>query len=305
MQSNAESQQEIYRRCLARLEATLATLPDKSEETAPATLAALWHAAAGAPWSAAAAESHPLAPLDAAGAESLHRLTSRRLAGEPLAYVVGRQQFMGLELIAGPAALIPRRETEILGRAALALAERMARERGEVRVLDICTGSGNLAIALACREPRARVWGADLSAEAIDLAERNARFQGGSDRIDFRAGDLLQPFDTPEFRGNVDLIVCNPPYISSGKVDTLPDEIARHEPRLAFDGGPLGIRILNRLIHEAPHFLRPGGFLVFEVGMGQARGVRRRIEQGRAYAQIIDAVDGSGNVRAIAAQAGG
>lgn len=288
---------------LGTLAAALRTLPDKPEESAASTLAALWRSAAGAPCSARLAGQGALPALDAAGLDRLDGLIARRLAGEPLAHLVGRQRFMELEMLAGPEALIPRAETELLGRAAVAaLRELVAapREAPPV-VVDVCTGSGNLAIALAAHVPGARVLASDLSAEAIGLARRNAAFVGVADCVAFRIGDLLQPVSA-EFAGAVDLLVCNPPYISSGRVDALPVETGVHEPRLAFDGGPLGIRILGRLISEAPSLLRPGGRLLMEVGAGQGRGVRARLAASGAFDDLVEVADAEGVVRVLGAR---
>lgn len=287
---------------LAQLEAGLARLPDKPEETLQATLAALWHAACGARLSAAAAAEQALPPLDAPARARLEALLARRISGEPLAHLTGRQRFMGLELESGGEALIPRRETEILGRAAVAALEALAAESAAPIAIDVCTGSGNVALALAHHVPRARVWGADLSEAAVGLARRNAASLGLAGRVEFRAGDLLAPFDEEAFVGRADLVTCNPPYISSAKVGAMAPEIADHEPRLAFDGGPLGIRILNRLVQEAPRFVRPGGWLAFEVGLGQGRGVRRRVEGHGAWEAVREFPDESGEVRALAAR---
>ena len=291
----------LYRDCRAQVDAGVRALPDKPEETSEATVAALWHAAAGRALSAEAAVASPLPPLASDGAARLAGLLRQRLAGTPLAHLTGRSRFMGLEMLAGPGALIPRRETEIVGRAALERLRSSCEARGSALVLDVCTGSGNLALALAHHEPRARVLGADLSPDAVELARRNAALLGLGERVEFRAGDLLEPFDAG-FDASVDLLTCNPPYISSGKVDAMPAEISGHEPRLAFDGGPLGIRILDRLVREAPRVLRPGGWLAFEVGLGQGRGLRRRLEQRGAYADVTEVPDAAGEVRALLAR---
>lgn len=290
----------LFRECEGALAANHAPLPDQPAETAAATLAALWHAAAGDPMSAQRAVRTRLPALDAAGAARLRELLSRRLEGVPLAHLTGRQRFMGIELIAGPGALIPREETELVGRLALEALTGIAERAGEARVVDVCTGSGNLALALAWHEPRARVWGADICGNALGLAKRNAEHIGLADRVSFLWGDLLAPFDSDDFRGRIDLLVCNPPYISSGRLDDMPHEIRGHEPRHAFDGGPLGIRFLVRLLDEAPAVLRPGGTLVFEVGLGQGDGVRRRIEKRARYRDIVEARDANGQVRALA-----
>ncbi|MET0225220.1 MAG: peptide chain release factor N(5)-glutamine methyltransferase [Dokdonella sp.] len=287
---------------LARLLRGLSLLPDKPEETAASTLAALRHAAAGAPLSAERALGVPPPPLDADAERQLDALIERRLAGVPLAHLTGRQAFLGLELLAEPAALVPRRETELLGRAAVALAgELAASSPAPITVIDVCTGSGNLAVAVAAAVPSARVFGGDLSAAAIDLARRNAERLGLAARVAFRDGDLLEPFDAPEFLDAVDLLLCNPPYISSAKVAQMDDEIAAHEPRLAFDGGPLGVNLLMRLLQEAPRYLRMGGWLGFEVGLGQGPAMVRRLRAG-PYAEVRELANASGALRALLAR---
>lgn len=293
--------QALYEDCRARIEAGVQLLPDKPEETVQATVAALWHAAAGKPRSAEAALESPLDALTPEQAGHLAGLVSQRLSGTPLAHLTGRARFMGLEMVAGPGALIPRRETELVGGLALERLRATCDAQGAGLVVDVCTGSGNLALALARHEPRAHVHGADLSPEAVALARRNAAHLGLAGRVQFRAGDLLEPFDAG-FDGAVDLLTCNPPYISSAKVDAMPAEISGHEPRLAFDGGPLGIRILDRLLREAPRLLRPGGWLAFEVGLGQGRGVRKRLEQRGVYRDVAESLDAAGEVRALAAR---
>ena len=290
-------------RCAA-LAPRLQTLPDKPEETVEATLRTLWHLAGGQALSVEASARVALTPLDAAGEARLDALIEQRLAGTPLAHLSGRQHFMGLEMLASKDALIPRAETELLGRGALKVMRQLAAAAGSggVTVLDVCTGSGNLALALAHHELKARVFAADLSAEAVALAQRNAAHLGLASRVELRCGDLLEPFNQPAFHGQVDLLVCNPPYISSKKVDTLAGEIGGFEPRLAFDGGPLGIAILNRVIREAPLYLRPGGWLAVEVGLGQAIPMVKRM-QGTGKYRRVDAIDNHlGEPRAVIAQ---
>lgn len=294
----------LFTERLARLDAALRTLPDKPEETSTSALQALWHLAGGQPLSIEAATRQPLPELKAAQLLRLDELTAQRLSGTPLAHLTGRQHFMGLELLAGPQALIPRQETELLARTALTLLKQVASTAGErpVKVIDVCTGSGNLALALAHGEPRAQVFAADLSEDAVALAQANAVHLGLQGRVQCRSGDLLAPFDDPDFHGQVDLLVCNPPYISSGKLDTMPTEIVGFEPRLAFDGGPFGVRILQRLMREAPRYLRPAGWLVFEVGLGQGPAVMQWLNKAGHYDVVESALDAEGQSRAILAR---
>ncbi len=289
---------------LAHLTAALQTLPDKPEETAESALQALWHLAAGQPLSVDVAALTPLPDLNDDQHGALDRWIEQRVSGTPLAHLTGRQQFMGLELLAGPQALIPRRETELLAQAAVAKLRQLADAQAPQTVvaMDVCTGSGNLALALAHGEPRARVFAADLSEDAVALAQRNVDHLGLQERVQVRAGDLLAPFDTPEFHAQVDLLVCNPPYISSGKVETMPTEIMAFEPRLAFDGGPFGIRILQRLMREAPRYLRPGGWLAFEVGLGQGPAVLQWLQKAGHFDPAECVLDAQVQVRAILAR---
>jgi release factor glutamine methyltransferase len=287
---------------LAEVERFWAPLPDKPEESAAGVLCALWRTACGAPVSVGRAERDRLPELDAAALERLRSLIERKRAGVPLAHLTGRQSFMGLELLAGPGALIPRRETEILGRAALAKIRWVAEREGAVRVLDVCTGSGNLALAYAYYEPRSRVAASDLSAEAIALARQNAGQTGLAARVEFRVGDLLEPFEAPEFMHACDFVSCNPPYISTAKVRSMHPEISLFEPEAAFNGGVYGVSILTKLVRQAPRFLKPGGWLGFEVGQGQGPVLARQLAKNPYFSLVESFTDDAGEVRAILAR---
>src|SRR4051812_40226037 len=183
-------------------------LPDKPEETPERLLSALWSTACGAPVSADRAVPAALPVLDEPGLERLRSLIERKRAGVPLAHLTERQTFLGIDLLASPEALIPRKETEILGRAALVKIGCMAKKRGALLVLDVCTGSANLALAYAYYEPLATVYAADLSSEAVELGRRNVKFMGLDKRVEVRIGDLLEPFESPEFLGRCDFLSC-------------------------------------------------------------------------------------------------
>jgi release factor glutamine methyltransferase len=287
---------------LREVEGFWTALPDKPEETPERLLSALWSTACGAPVSVDRAPRDGLPGLDAQGMERLRGLIERKKAGVPLAHLTERQTFLGLELLAGPDALIPRKETEILGCAALAKIGCMAKKRGSLLVVDVCTGSANLALAYAYHEPHARVYAADLSPEAVVLARRNVAFTGLGGRVEVRLGDLIEPFETPEFAGRCDFLSCNPPYISTAKVKEMHPEISRHEPEAAFNGGVYGVSILVKLIRQAPRFLRPGGWLAFEVGHGQGVGFARQLERNPAFAGVETYADPGGEIRAILAK---
>ena len=277
-------------------------LPDKPEETPERLLSALWSTACGAPVSADRALPATLPQLDGESLERLRALIERKKTGVPLAHLTERQTFLGLELLASREALIPRKETEILGRAALVKIGCMAKKRGPLLVVDVCTGSANLALAYAYYEPQARVCASDLSPEAIDLARRNAQFIGLGKRVELRVGDLLEPFESPQFVGHCDFLSCNPPYISTAKVKQMHPEISQHEPEAAFNGGAFGVSILMKLVKNAPRFLRPGGWLGFEVGHGQGAGLARQLERNPAFAAVETYSDPGGEIRAILAK---
>lgn len=296
------TQAEAYQSRLQRLQDGWQAATDKPGETAHNTLRALWSTAAGVPLSATAASGVDLPHLDDDGHARLDALLDQRLSGTPLAHLTGRQHFMGLDLQSGPEALIPRHETELLGHAVVALAHEAAAGQAKPIAIDICTGSGNLALALAHHVPALTVFGADLSEDAVALARRNSAFLSLGDRVEFRSGDLLAPFDEPGFQGAVDFLVCNPPYISSGRVEGMPTEISAHEPRLAFDGGPLGVSLLARLMQDAPRFVRSGGWLAFEVGLGQGPAMARRLRNDGAWDEVRELVDDAGAVRALLAR---
>jgi release factor glutamine methyltransferase len=287
-----------------RLRRGLATGDDKPEETAEATLAALWHLAAGVPLSATEAGRTPLSALDTAATARLDTLLQHRLDGVPLAHLTGRQQFLGLELLVGPDALIPRRETELLAQAAIDLLLARPLHAPPPLVVDVCTGSGNVAVAIAARVPAARVLCADLSEGAVELARQNVAQLGVTGQVQVRCGDLLAPFSDPELQGAVDLLTCNPPYISTRTLDKLPAEIAHHEPRLAFDGGALGLSIVQRLIREAPRLLMPGGALMLEIGRGQGPMLLERLRRSRQFFGATGLCDAGGAVRVITTRRG-
>ncbi len=296
-------QSELWQEQMLLLEQKLEVLPDKPEETPETTLAALWWKAAGTPVSVVkAAKMTDYPELQPDQQNVLQELVGARISGIPLAHLTDRQHFMGMDLLASADALVPRKETELLANAALELLENMAAEQDRLVYIDVCTGAGNLPVALVSRVAAAVGYASDLSVDAVKLAQRNVDlFELGS-RITLRDGDLLAPFDSEEFYGKVDLLTCNPPYISSGKVPEMPDEISDHEPDLAFDGGPFGIAILRRLIAEAEKFLKPGGWLAFEVGLGQGEKMIQRMEKKYDYRVIRPVFDEHNDIRAIIAQ---
>jgi release factor glutamine methyltransferase len=208
--------------------------------------------------------AHLLARMaDDADAEASARfevLLARRLAREPLAYIVGHREFYGIEVECAPGALIPRPETEML--VELALDE--VRRRGDaLRIVDVGTGSGAIALAIAANAPGVRVTAIDASEAALAVARRSVERTGVADRVELRAGDLL------EEQGVFDVIVANLPYVSAAEWELVQPEIREYEPREALVGGASGTEAVERLLREAPPHLAPGGLLAAEIGATQ------------------------------------
>jgi release factor glutamine methyltransferase len=234
-------------------------------------------------------------PADHAG--TARAMAARRAAGVPLAYVTGHEMFMGVELIVAEGALVPREETQLLGNTALD-ALRFSGSAAP-RAIDMCCGSGNLACAIAHHLPGARVWASDLTDGCIAVTRRNVEHVGVSDRVVVAQGDLFAGFAGLGLEGSIDAVICNPPYISQGKLASERAELLEHEPREAFDGGPYGLSIQQRVVREALPFLRPGGILLFEIGLGQERQVRMLFERAKAYENILSVENAAGNVLVV------
>jgi release factor glutamine methyltransferase len=229
----------------------------------------------------------------------LPRIVRERQNGKPLEYTLGRSTFMGLSLFSSPAALIPRQETELL--ADTVLDEILEQENAgmSVTVIDVGTGSGNIAVSLAAYSRHTHVLATDISEEAISLAAKNVQKFGLEDRITLFCGDLFQPLAGQGFEGRVDVVVCNPPYIPTLSLGRLDPTITTHEPVMALDAGAYGIDFFRRLAGEAMPFLRPGGLLAFEIGAGQERIARRFVENGTGYENVRSVADAEGEVRVI------
>lgn len=213
----------------------------------------------------------PRRTVDPRAAASFRALVVRRAAHEPVQHIVGYEEFRGLRITVTPDVLIPRSETEGLVERALELLA----ERPGALVADIGTGSGAIACGLAAARPDVDVLAVDQSPGALAVASDNVQALGLTSRVRLLAGDLLGPLAS--LSGSFDMVVANPPYLPSGIIADLPVEVERFEPRLALDGGPDGMRVLRRIIAEAPRFLRPGGWLLMEIGEEQAGALASRM----------------------------
>lgn len=213
-------------------------------------------------------------------------------------YQRGKFPFMGLELLVAPGALIPRPETELLGREAIALVQAAG---AAPIVIDVCCGSGNLACAIAHHVPAAKVFASDLTDGCFDLSKKNVTHLGLTERVRVFQGDLLAPLSGIVEPLSVDVIVCNPPYISTGRLAADRATLLENEPREAFDGGPYGLSIHQRVIKDALALLKPKGHLLFEFGLGQEKQMTALFNRSRAYENVRFANNESGAPRVVVA----
>ena len=268
---------------------------------------------------------HPEESLDPDAAEKFRALIARRVAGEPVQYLTGKQEFWGLEFEVTPAVLIPRPETEHVMEVALArLGERGIKihmdtgaPRETLRVADVGTGSGCLAVALAWELPHAEVVATDISEPALEVARRNAARHGVAERVHFLQRDLLTGLAQTDPSGVVarhamaastqngplfDLIVSNPPYIARNEAEQLQREVRDHEPHAALFGGPTGTEMYQRLIDQARDQLRDRGILVLELGHDSAEHVRGIFDAQPAWTKVAITMDLAGIPRVLAAE---
>ena len=228
-------------------------------------------------------------PLNDEELAAYRAMVARRGRREPLQHILGTQEFCGLDFEVTPDVLIPRHDTETL------VNEALARMPGAGSVLDIGTGSGCIAIVLATRLPGALVTAIDISAAALTMARRNAERNGVA--VEFLLGSLLEPVSGRHF----DLIVSNPPYIPSRDIPALEPEVRDFDPRGALDGGADGLDVYRVLIPDAAACLNPGGWLLLEVGIGQAADVARMFRAAGVYGEPAVACDGAGIERVVGA----
>jgi release factor glutamine methyltransferase len=229
-------------------------------------------------------------PLNDRELAEYRAMVTRRARREPLQHILGSQEFCGDEYEVNADVLIPRHDTEVL------VSEAITRQPDARSVLDIGTGSGCIAISLQKRLSKAAVTATDISEAALTVARRNAEKHGAT--IEFLAGSLFAPVAGRRF----DLIVSNPPYIPSADIESLDQEVRDYDPRAALDGGGDGLDIYRALIPAAALHLNPGGWLLVEIGIGQAKEVVQLFQHTCSYGEPLIALDSSGIERAAAAQ---
>lgn len=221
--------------------------------------------------------------LTAEQQQAYRNLLDRRAWGEPVAYLTGSKEFMGLDFMVSPAVLIPRPDTELLVETALEHLKKT--DRSNPLAVDVGTGSGAIAISLAHLVPELKVHAIDLSAKALEIAKQNARLHRVEDRVHFLQGNLLKPLPS-ELKGKISVITANLPYIPSGDIPGLMTDVKDFEPHLALDGGMDGLDLYRLLLPDAYNFLQPGGLLLMEIGPGQGEPARNILPSHLWHSQI-------------------
>ena len=248
-------------------------------------------------WSREDLYRNPEAELQDFQAARFHALAARRGRGEPTAYVTGSREFWSLDFRVTPDVLIPRPETEHLVQTVLDL---LAERPGPRRVLEIGTGSGAVAVALARERADLEVWATDVSAAALRVARANAQRHGVAGRVRLVEGDLFAPVRGRE--GFFDVLASNPPYVPRGEMARLQREVRDWEPAAALDGGADGMDCYRRIARDGARYLRPGGWTAVEVGAGLAPGVRGLFRDGAGFRELRTVRDYAGHDRVVAAE---
>jgi release factor glutamine methyltransferase len=233
--------------------------------------------------------------LEAEQLQGIRELIQRRRTGEPIAYILGRREFYGLEFRVDPRVLIPRPDTETLVGVAL---KRTETHSLYGKALDLCTGSGCVAIAISKARTTWQLLATDASQDALAVARNNAERLGALHNLTLRHSDLFDQIEATA----LDLITCNPPYIPAAEIAGLAPDIRNFEPRLALDGGDDGLQIIRRIVTHAKPFLSPGGVLAMEVGAGQASAVSALFEAAQ-YSEIERQRDYGGHERVVSGKA--
>jgi release factor glutamine methyltransferase len=287
----------LYKELLKRIDESNLSVSDFPDETTVTTIRALWNTAAGIPLSASKAQSAPLPELTSENRKNLETLIKQRISGVPLAHLTGRIHFMNLELIIEPGVLIARPETELLGFTVVEWlrSSRFSSEHGTG--IDIGCGSGNLSCGIASHYSGLRLYAVDITDECVDCAKKNISLNKLNDRVTIYKGDLFSPLAGLHLEMNTDIVISNPPYIPSAKLQSDLSHLVKHEPQEAFNGGIYGFSLHHRLIKESLRFLKPGGVLFFEFGIGQEKQVQALFNRVAGYMPVAFKNDKNNNPR--------
>jgi release factor glutamine methyltransferase len=237
-------------------------------------------------------------PLTPAEVDAFRELVRKRSQRYPVHYLLGEREFFSRPFLVSPDVLIPRPETELLIEAVLAVAGK--KKWPKPLIADIGTGSGNIAVTLACELPEAEIHASDISKQALEVARANAERHSSQDRIRFHEGDLFSAFPE-ELRARLDFVVSNPPYVPACQIGSLMPEVRDHEPKIALAVGGDGLDFFRQITGQAHEWLRPGGCLVLELGAGQMDGVCSLVDASQRFASRTVAKDFAGIERVLQA----
>lgn len=293
---------EVFDAIRERFGSRIELLCDKPEETVESIIRACWFHACGVHSRHDQLKHLSLPLLNVQEHAIFEQCMQQKLEKMPLAYITGRQVFMGIEFFSDKRAMIPRKETEILARKALEISRDMANEKKIIRVMDICCGTGCVGLSLAHFNRKTIVFSSDLSHDAVSLAMDNIHLLGLQHRVHASQGNLFLSFQPPGEYEHADIVICNPPYISSAKVAKMDNEIAAHEPALAFDGGVFGLTILDQFISQAPEYVVKEGWILFEIGAGQGDFMVAICSRSNLFSKIETVRDAAGIIRVILLQ---
>ena len=241
--------------------------------------------------------------------EEYFKLLDRRSGGEPVQYITGSQEFMGLDFKVTPDVLIPRQDTETMVEDAIDIIKKNKMRRRELPikakkeydVLDLCCGSGAIGISIAALCDNAKVTCSDVSGEALEVAKENSRNLLKGKKIEFQQGDLLKPFIKRFRNRRFDMIISNPPYIKTDVIPTLQKEVRCHEPMMALDGGAGGLDFYREIVRTAADCLKKEGILMFETGHDQREDVISLLEETGRFRDIAGYKDLAGRDRIVTA----
>lgn len=240
-------------------------------------------------------------PLNNREVSGFRSLIRRRIESEPLQYITGTQEFWSLGFSVDPSVLIPRPETEIAVEQVVKLAKGTEREgTNYLKILDLGTGCGAISVALATELPEAVIWATDISEAALSVARRNAVTHQVLERIRFLEGDLWEPLSNEDVP--FDMVVSNPPYVTSGEFHALAPEVRDHEPRLALDGGQDGMYYLKKIVRGAHDYIRSGGWLILEMAPVHTEKILKMMEKMGHYQKMARIRDYSRSYRVAIAQ---
>jgi release factor glutamine methyltransferase len=237
-------------------------------------------------------------PLTTAEVDAFRELVRKRSQRYPVHYLLGEREFYSRPFRVSPDVLIPRPETELLVETVMAVAGE--KKWSKPVIADLGTGSGNIAVTLACELPEADIHASDISKQALEVARANAERHSAQERVRFHEGDLFSAFPG-DLKGRLDFVVSNPPYVPACQIGSLMPEVRDHEPKIALAVEGDGLDFFRRIVGQAHEWLKPGGCLVLELGAGQADGVRSLVDTSQRYASCAVTKDYGGIERVLRA----